>query len=100
MASNKDDHVLAVLSLSGGNDGLNSLIPYNEGLYRDYRPRLGIPQDKIVPLNDKLGFHPAMAALRARTSEARPWKSSRRCMVRPSAAGTRWIISALLASTR
>ena len=64
MASNKDDHVLAVLSLSGGNDGLNSLIPYNEGLYRDYRPRLGIPQDKIVPLNDKLGFHPAMAALK------------------------------------
>ena len=64
MASNKDDHVLAVLSLSGGNDGLNSLIPYNEGLYRDYRPRLGIPQDQIVPLNDKLGFHPAMKALK------------------------------------
>jgi uncharacterized protein (DUF1501 family) len=64
MASSKDDHVLAVLSLSGGNDGLNSLIPYNEGLYRDYRPRLGIPQDQIVPLNDKLGFHPAMKALK------------------------------------
>jgi uncharacterized protein (DUF1501 family) len=64
MASDKDDHVLAVLSLSGGNDGLNSVIPYNEGLYRDYRPRLGIPQDQIIPLNDKLGFHPAMKALK------------------------------------
>ena len=34
------DNVLAVLSLSGGNDGLNTLIPYTNSLYRDYRPRL------------------------------------------------------------
>jgi uncharacterized protein (DUF1501 family) len=58
------DNVLTVLSLSGGNDGLNTVIPYTNGLYRDYRPRLGIPEDQIIPITDTLGFHPAMAPLK------------------------------------
>jgi uncharacterized protein (DUF1501 family) len=64
MVSTKKDNVLAVLSLSGGNDGLNTLIPYNNSLYRDYRPNLGIPQEQVIPLNDQLGFHPTMAPLK------------------------------------
>ena len=64
MVSTKKDPVLAVLSLSGGNDGLNTLIPRNSGLYRDYRPTLGIPEDQIIPINDELGFHPAMGPLK------------------------------------
>ncbi len=64
MASSKQDNVFAVLSLSGGNDGLNTVIPYSNGLYRDYRPNLGIPADKVIPLNDELGLHPTMAPLK------------------------------------
>jgi uncharacterized protein (DUF1501 family) len=64
MVSTKKDNVLAVLSLSGGNDGLNTLIPYTNSLYRDYRPNLGIPQEQVIPLNDQLGFHPTMAPLK------------------------------------
>jgi uncharacterized protein (DUF1501 family) len=64
MVSTKKDPVLAVLSLSGGNDGLNTVIPRNNGLYRDFRPTLGIPEDQIIPINDELGFHPAMAPLK------------------------------------
>jgi len=64
MVSTKKDNVLAVLSLSGGNDGLNTVIPYTNGLYRDYRPTLGIPQEQVIPINDQLGFHPAMAPLK------------------------------------
>jgi uncharacterized protein (DUF1501 family) len=64
MASAKKDNVFAVLSLSGGNDGLNTVIPYTEGLYRDYRPTLGIPEGQVIPLNDKLGLHPTMAPLK------------------------------------
>jgi uncharacterized protein (DUF1501 family) len=64
MVSTKKDPVLAVLSLSGGNDGLNTVIPRNSGLYRDFRPNLGIPEDQIIPINDELGFHPAMAPLK------------------------------------
>ena len=64
MIATKKDPVLAVLSLSGGNDGLNTVIPRNSGLYRDFRPTLGIPEDQIIPINDELGFHPAMGPLK------------------------------------
>lgn len=63
MASDKD-HVLAILSLSGGNDGLSTIVPYTNGLYRDYRPTLGVPEDKVIPLNNELGLHPTMAPLK------------------------------------
>ena len=64
MVSTKKDPVLAVLSLSGGNDGLNTVIPYANPLYRDYRPTLGIPEGQIIPINDQLGFHPTMGPLK------------------------------------
>ncbi len=64
MVSTKKDPVLAVVSLSGGNDGLNTVIPYNNPNYRDYRPALGIPEDQIVPFTSELGFHPAFAPLK------------------------------------
>jgi uncharacterized protein (DUF1501 family) len=63
MASDKD-HVLAILSLSGGNDGLSTIVPYTNGLYRDYRPTMGVPEDKVIPLNKELGLHPTMAPLK------------------------------------
>ena len=64
MVSTKKDNVLAVLSLSGGNDGLNTVIPRNSSLYRDYRPTLAVPEDQIIPINDELGMHPTMAPLK------------------------------------
>jgi len=64
MVSTKKDPVLAVVSLSGGNDGLNTIIPFNDPFYRDYRPTLGIAEDQIIPLTDELGFHPALAPLK------------------------------------
>ncbi len=64
MVSTQKDPVLAVLSLSGGNDGLNTVIPRNNGLYRDFRPTLAVPEDQIIPLNDELGLHPTMGPLK------------------------------------
>ena len=64
MVSTSKDPVLAVLSLSGGNDGLNTVIPRTQGLYRDYRPTLAVAEDQIIPINDELGFHPTMAPLK------------------------------------
>jgi len=64
MASTKNDNIFTVLSISGGNDGLNTVIPYTDGLYRQYRPTLGLPADKVIPINDQLAFHPAMAPLK------------------------------------
>ena len=64
MVSTKKDNVLAVLSLSGGNDGLNTVIPYNSGHYRDFRPNLGISAEQVIPLNDEIGLHPTMGPLK------------------------------------
>ncbi|PKB72434.1 MAG: hypothetical protein BZY87_00360 [SAR202 cluster bacterium Io17-Chloro-G6] len=64
MVSTQKEPVLAVLSLSGGNDGLNTVIPRNSGLYRDFRPTIGVPEDQIIPINDELGFHPTMGPLK------------------------------------
>jgi len=60
----KKDNVFVVLSLSGGNDGLNTVVPYTNGLYYDYRPTLGIPEDKVLKINDQLGFYPTMGPLK------------------------------------
>jgi uncharacterized protein (DUF1501 family) len=64
MVSTKKDNVLAVLSLSGGNDGLNTVIPYANGLYRDFRPNLRIAEEQVIKLNDEIGLHPAMGPLK------------------------------------
>ncbi len=63
-ASRAKDPVLVVVQLSGGNDFMNTLIPYTEGIYYDTRPTVGIPQDQVLPLDDTLAFHPSAAPLR------------------------------------
>ena len=64
MASNTKDPVLVVLQLSGGNDGLNTVIPYSNPLYYDNRPKVGIPEDQVLAINDSIGFHPAMGPMK------------------------------------
>ncbi len=57
------DTVLVVCQLSGGNDGLNTVIPYANQLYYKYRPNLGIPDSKVLRLDESLGLHPALSGL-------------------------------------
>lgn len=57
------DTVLVVCQLSGGNDGLNTVIPYADKLYYAARPTLGLPEDKVLKLNEHLALHPALAGL-------------------------------------
>jgi uncharacterized protein (DUF1501 family) len=64
MPAGQKDPVLVVLQLSGGNDYLNTVIPYNNPLYRDNRPAVGIPDDQILDLDNNYGFHPAMAPMK------------------------------------
>jgi uncharacterized protein (DUF1501 family) len=64
MPAAQKDPVLVVLQLSGGNDYLNTVIPYNNPLYRDNRPAVGIPDDQVLQIDNNYGFHPAMAPLK------------------------------------
>jgi len=64
MASNTKDPVLVILQLSGGNDALNTVIPYSNPLYHDNRPKVGIPEDQVLPINNSIGFHPAMGPIK------------------------------------
>ena len=52
--------VVVVLQLSGGNDGLNTVIPFRNDLYYKARPRLGIEKTKALSLTDEVGLHPAL----------------------------------------
>ncbi len=55
---------LVVVQLSGGNDGLNTLIPYADDRYYQARPRLGIADTEVLKLTDTLAMNPAMGSLR------------------------------------
>lgn len=54
------DTVLVVCQLSGGNDGLNTVIPWANKMYYDLRPTLAIPEEQVFKLNDQMGLHPAL----------------------------------------
>ena len=64
MASTRSDPVVVVLQLTGANDYLNTVIPYTNPLYRDNRPNVGIPEDKVLPIDDVLAFHPNMGPVK------------------------------------
>ncbi len=60
-----DDHVLVVIQMGGGNDGLNTIVPHCFDEYYRVRPDIGIPRDKVLKINDTVGFHPNLAKLSA-----------------------------------
>ena len=64
MTTNKKDPVLVVLQLSGAYDALNTVIPYEDPLYMDYRPVLKVEPEEVLAIDDKVGFHPAMAPVK------------------------------------
>ena len=64
MTSTKKDPVLVVLQLSGGNDALNTIIPYTNPLYVDNRPVVRIDADQVLPINDSFGFNPTMGPIK------------------------------------
>lgn len=57
------DTVLVVCQWSGGNDGLNTFIPYTDPLYYKNRPTIGIAKEKALDLDGKMGLHPEMVGL-------------------------------------
>ncbi len=55
-----DDNVLVVVQMGGGNDGLNTVIPFGDDAYYRARPRLAVPRNEVIQVTGDLGFHPKM----------------------------------------
>lgn len=63
--SKKDDgRILVVVQMAGGNDGLNTVVPYGDSEYYKARPSLGISKGSVLKLDDQLGLHPAMTGFK------------------------------------
>src|SRR5215204_160751 len=56
--------VLVLLQLSGGNDGLNTVIPFRNDIYYRARPKIGILKDQALALTDEVGLHPALKSFK------------------------------------
>ena len=64
MTTTHKDPVLVVLQMTGGNDYLNTVVPYGNGMYYDYRPTVGVPESDVIPIDSKVGLHPQLAAFK------------------------------------
>ena len=56
----KDGRVLVVIQLDGGNDGINTVVPYKDEGYAKHRKALRLPTDRLIRVADRIGLHPAM----------------------------------------
>ena len=63
-AEPEKDTVLVVIELTGGNDGLNTVVPFRDDAYFKLRPTIGHAANAVLKLNDTLGLHPSLVGLK------------------------------------
>ncbi len=61
LRNNQSDRILVLVQLSGGNDGLNTVVPYTNDVYYQLRPNIDIAANSVLPLTADLGLHPLLA---------------------------------------
>src|SRR5882724_937266 len=64
-ATGRNSTILVVLQMAGGNDGLNTVVPYSNDFYRQARPKLRIDPNDVLKLNDQTGFHPSLTGFKS-----------------------------------
>tara|TARA_B100000959_G_C14943779_1_gene608996 strand:+ start:136 stop:1890 length:1755 start_codon:yes stop_codon:yes gene_type:complete len=70
-----NDKIVVVVNLNGGNDGLNTVIPYQDSNYYSLRPDIAISNDSVLPITSNLGLHPSLTHL------ANYWNQGKLCIV-------------------
>lgn len=66
-----NDRILVVFEMSGGNDGLNTIVPYADDTYYKLRPHIGIKKDKLLKFDDHYGFNPGMLGMQRLWNDGR-----------------------------
>ncbi|MEQ1827908.1 MAG: Twin-arginine translocation pathway signal sequence domain protein, partial [Pirellula sp.] len=59
-SSDADERVLVVVQMSGGNDGINTLVPFEDEGYAKHRQKLFLPTERLIKISDSLALHPSM----------------------------------------
>ena len=67
----RDKRVLVLIQLAGGNDGLNTLVPFGDPAYEKARPGIGISKGQALKLNDHVGLHPSLTGLKSLYDEGK-----------------------------
>jgi uncharacterized protein (DUF1501 family) len=70
-ASVDPDNVLVVVQMGGGNDGLNTVVPWSDDAYHRVRPAIGIAGTQVLKLDDRIGLNPALKGLNELYKEGR-----------------------------
>ncbi len=65
IATGKDASILVVLQMAGGNDGINTVVPYANDFYHKARPKIGQKAEEILRVTDEIGLHGAMKGFKA-----------------------------------
>ncbi len=63
--SDPDQRILVIVQLAGGNDGVNTVVPYADDAYHAARPSLAFKKDAVLKVNDHIGLHPGLAGMKA-----------------------------------
>lgn len=61
-----EERTLVVIELNGGNDGIDTIVPYNDPAYKDLRPNIGLDTSEVIPIDGEVGWNPNMANLAQR----------------------------------
>jgi uncharacterized protein (DUF1501 family) len=64
VATGRDSNILVILQMAGGNDGLNTVVPYSNDHYYQARPRLALAEKRILKINDGIGLHENLAGFK------------------------------------
>ncbi len=70
---NLPNQTLVFIQLNGGNDGLNTFIPYDDPMYYAFRPTIAIPKDKIIRIVNGMGLHPSLNGLAQIQQDGNLW---------------------------